>query len=197
VGPDGGRRPRPAGIGVAQLRGAARIGRCSRHSHSRPAPGLRFSEGPGGCLALISLGSAVKDRLFLDASSDGDDVFFLNAGGRPEGAGHGTRGCAGGRGTARAGEPHRRTRPILSDLARRGIRAPSESLEGCFALRAPARRPFPLRLSLQPHALRLRGGAFADRQADAHLGLLGVLAHPDPDLGKGDGDGVRAPLQAA
>src|SRR6185312_14617857 len=39
-----------------------------------------FSEGQGGCIALISSGKSDRAASFLDASADGNDVFFLTSG---------------------------------------------------------------------------------------------------------------------
>lgn len=38
-----------------------------------------YSPGSGGCLGLISSGTSPEESAFLDASENGDDVFFLTA----------------------------------------------------------------------------------------------------------------------
>jgi DNA-binding beta-propeller fold protein YncE len=42
-------------------------------------PGIGSCESSGGCVALISSGASDKESAFLDASTNGDDVFFLTA----------------------------------------------------------------------------------------------------------------------
>ena len=39
-----------------------------------------FSEGAGGCISLISSGKSDHPSVFIDASADGNDVFFLTSG---------------------------------------------------------------------------------------------------------------------
>jgi DNA-binding beta-propeller fold protein YncE len=48
------------------------VGDCSSSSST-------FSERSAGCIALISSGTAAGESAFLDASEDGNDVFFLTA----------------------------------------------------------------------------------------------------------------------
>jgi NHL repeat/WD40-like Beta Propeller Repeat len=48
------------------------VGSCSVESAA-------FSERSGGCVGLISGGSATRESAFLDASENGNDVFFLTA----------------------------------------------------------------------------------------------------------------------
>jgi hypothetical protein len=43
------------------------------------AASVAFSERSGGCVGLISSGTAATESTFLDASGDGSDVFFLTA----------------------------------------------------------------------------------------------------------------------
>jgi hypothetical protein len=43
------------------------------------ADSATFSEGSGGCVALISSGNSAQESAFLDASVSGDDVFFLTS----------------------------------------------------------------------------------------------------------------------
>jgi hypothetical protein len=50
----------------------AGVGSCSSS-----APG--FNSGTGGCVGLISSGTSAKESAFLDASANGNDVFFLTA----------------------------------------------------------------------------------------------------------------------
>ncbi len=50
----------------------AGIGSCSESSET-------FSEATGGCIALISSGESKEESAFLDASENGDEVFFLTA----------------------------------------------------------------------------------------------------------------------
>jgi hypothetical protein len=50
----------------------AGVGGCSTSSRT-------FSERSGGCVALISSGTAAGESVFLDASESGDDVFFLTS----------------------------------------------------------------------------------------------------------------------
>jgi hypothetical protein len=49
------------------------VGSCERASAT-------FSESTGGCVGLISPGTSGEEAAFLDASENGDDVFFLAAG---------------------------------------------------------------------------------------------------------------------
>ncbi len=53
-------------------------GKGSCRNASRSASEV-FSEAAGGCVALISSGTSAEESAFLDASSSGDDVFFLTA----------------------------------------------------------------------------------------------------------------------
>jgi len=46
------------------------IGSCSASSSG-------FDEGEGGCVSLVSSGTSSKESGFLDASANGNDVFFL------------------------------------------------------------------------------------------------------------------------
>ncbi len=48
------------------------IGSCRESSET-------FSEATGGCIALISSGESKEESAFLDASENGDEVFFLTA----------------------------------------------------------------------------------------------------------------------
>ena len=41
--------------------------------------GVGSCQSEGGCVGLISSGSAEHEAAFLDASEDGDDVFFMSA----------------------------------------------------------------------------------------------------------------------
>jgi hypothetical protein len=41
--------------------------------------GVGFSERSGGCVGLISAGTSSEESAFMDASENGDDVFFLTA----------------------------------------------------------------------------------------------------------------------
>jgi hypothetical protein len=50
----------------------AAVGDCTASSAT-------FSEHSGGCVALISSGTSAAESAFLDASENGDDVFFLTA----------------------------------------------------------------------------------------------------------------------
>ncbi len=51
----------------------AGVGSCKSES-------LTFSEGVDGCVSLISSGTSGKESAFMDASENGDDVFFATAG---------------------------------------------------------------------------------------------------------------------
>jgi hypothetical protein len=47
------------------------------------AASVGFSGLTGGCVSLISPGTASGEAVFMDASADGDDVFFLSTAGSP------------------------------------------------------------------------------------------------------------------
>jgi NHL repeat len=49
------------------------VGNCSSSSTT-------FGERSGGCVAMLSSGASPEESAFLDASENGDDVFFLTAG---------------------------------------------------------------------------------------------------------------------
>jgi DNA-binding beta-propeller fold protein YncE len=50
----------------------AGVGSCASAS-------VTFSERSGGCVSLISSGTSAEESVFMDASEDGDDVFFVTA----------------------------------------------------------------------------------------------------------------------
>ncbi len=52
------------------------VGGCQPPSYGQSAS-VVFSEGLGGCVALISAGSSSEESAFMDASETGGDVFFL------------------------------------------------------------------------------------------------------------------------
>jgi hypothetical protein len=54
----------------------AGVGSCQGATHGQSAS-VAYSEGVGGCIALISAGTSTEESAFMDASESGGDVFFL------------------------------------------------------------------------------------------------------------------------
>jgi hypothetical protein len=64
-------------VGGAESGGAESAGRPA--SNSCTTASSTYSASSGGCVSLISSGTSKEESAFLDASENGDDVFFLTA----------------------------------------------------------------------------------------------------------------------
>ena len=99
-----------------------------------------YSPASEGCIDLVSSGTSAKESAFLDASENGDDVFFLTAGQltpRDEDTGYDVYDARAGGGEAEEAKPVE----CLGDACQQPVRPPEDATPGSLSYSGPEEGP--------------------------------------------------------